>query len=120
MGSIAGLQRYPGVRNDNLLQYSHLENPMDRGVWQAIVHGVTVRHDLPTKQQQKALQCSTDISPMPLREVPSNFVQEGMTDTCPLDGGCWSQYPPESCDNKDDIYGGTSQGCNPASNSINL
>ena len=56
----------------------------------------------------------------PLQEVPSNSVQEGMTDTCPLDGGCWSQYPPESCDNKDDIYGGTSQGCDPASNSINL
>ena len=40
MGSIAGLQRYPGVGNDNLLQYSCLENSMDRGVWRAIVHGV--------------------------------------------------------------------------------
>ena len=40
MGSIAGLQRYPGVGNDNLLQYSCLQNSMDRGVWRAIVHGV--------------------------------------------------------------------------------
>ena len=37
----------------NPLQYSCLENPMDRGAWQARVHGVTeVKHDLATKQQQ--------------------------------------------------------------------
>ena len=36
--------------NGNPLQYSCLENPMDRGAWQAAVHGVTrVRHDLATK-----------------------------------------------------------------------
>ena len=36
--------------NDNPLQYSCLENPMDRGAWQATVHGVTrVGHDLATK-----------------------------------------------------------------------
>ena len=35
--------------NGNPLQYSCLENPMDRGSWQAMVHGVTrVRHDLVT------------------------------------------------------------------------
>ena len=40
-------------RNGNPLQYSCLENPMDRGAWQARVHGVTkVKHDLATKQQQ--------------------------------------------------------------------
>ena len=31
----------PGKGNGNLLQYSCLENFMDRGAWQAIVHGVT-------------------------------------------------------------------------------
>ena len=31
----------PGEGNDNPLQYSCLENPRDRGAWQAIVHGVT-------------------------------------------------------------------------------
>ena len=30
----------PGEGNDNPLQYSCLENPMDRGAWQATVHGV--------------------------------------------------------------------------------
>ena len=32
--------RSPGEGNGNPLQYSCLENPMDRGVWQATVHGV--------------------------------------------------------------------------------
>ena len=37
----------------NLLQYSCLENPMDRGAWWATVHGIArVRHDLVTEQQQ--------------------------------------------------------------------
>ena len=38
--------------NGNPLQYSCLENPMDRGAWRAIAHGVTrVGHDLATKPQ---------------------------------------------------------------------
>ena len=44
--------RSPGEGNGNPLQYSCLENPMDRGAWQATVHGVTrVRHNLAIKQQ---------------------------------------------------------------------
>ena len=39
--SIPGSGRPPGVGNGNPLQYSCLENPMDRGVWQATVHGIT-------------------------------------------------------------------------------
>ena len=39
-GSIPGLGRSPGEGNGNPLQYSCLENSMDRGVWQATVHGV--------------------------------------------------------------------------------
>ena len=38
-GLIPDSGRFPGVGNDNLLQYSGLENPMGRGAWQAIVHG---------------------------------------------------------------------------------
>ena len=50
---IPGWGRSPGEGNGNLLQYSCMENPMDRGAWQATVHGVArVRHDLATKQQQ--------------------------------------------------------------------
>ena len=40
-GSIPGSGRSPGVGNGNLLQYSCLENPMDRAAWQATVHRVT-------------------------------------------------------------------------------
>ena len=39
-GSIPGLGRSLGEGNGNLLQYYCLENPMDRGAWQATVHGV--------------------------------------------------------------------------------
>ena len=39
--SILGSGRSPGEGSDNPLQYSRLENPMDRGTWQATVHGVT-------------------------------------------------------------------------------
>ena len=39
-GLILELGRSPGEENDNLLQYSCLENPMDRGAWRATVHGV--------------------------------------------------------------------------------
>ena len=53
--SFPGSGRSPGEGNDNSLQYSCLENPMDRGAWQAIVHGVTrVRHDL-------AITTTTDV-----------------------------------------------------------
>ena len=41
VGSVSESGRSPGVGNSNLLQYSCLENSMDRGVWQATVHGVT-------------------------------------------------------------------------------
>ena len=40
MGLIHGLGRSPGEGNGNTLQYSCLENPMDRGDWQATVHRV--------------------------------------------------------------------------------
>ena len=38
---IPGLGRSPGGGNGNPLQYSCLGNPMDRGAWRAVVHGVT-------------------------------------------------------------------------------
>ena len=40
MSSIPGLQRSPGEGNGNPLQNCCLGNPIDRGTWQAIVHGV--------------------------------------------------------------------------------
>ena len=53
MGLIPGLGRALGGGNGNLLQYSCLGNPRDRGAWRATVHGVAeVSCDLATKQEQ--------------------------------------------------------------------
>ena len=41
MGSIPGSGRFHGEGNGNPLEYSCLGNSMDRGAWQATVHGVT-------------------------------------------------------------------------------
>ena len=41
LGSIPGMGRSPGGGHGNLLQYSFLENPMDRGAWWVTVHRVT-------------------------------------------------------------------------------
>ena len=41
LGLIPGSGRSPGEGNDNPLQCSCLESSMDRGIWRAIVHGVT-------------------------------------------------------------------------------
>ena len=41
MGSIPGSGRSPGGGHGNPLQYSCLENPMDRGAWWATIHKVT-------------------------------------------------------------------------------
>ena len=60
MGSIPGLGRSLGVENGNPLQYSCLENSMESGAWQAIIHGVaksriklSVHEVGPTKISQK-------------------------------------------------------------------
>ena len=50
LGSIPGSGRSPGEGNGNPLQYSCLENPMDRGALQATVHGIArIGHNLTTK-----------------------------------------------------------------------
>ena len=41
LGLILGLRRFSGEGNGNMLQYSCLGNSMDRGVWEATVHGVS-------------------------------------------------------------------------------
>ena len=41
----SGWGKSPGTGNGNPLQYSCQENPMDRGAWQAEVHGVTKESD---------------------------------------------------------------------------
>ena len=46
LGLIPGLGRSPGERNGNPLQYSCLENPMDRGAWRATIHRVAKSQDM--------------------------------------------------------------------------
>ena len=63
VGLIPGSESSPGGGNGNPLQYSCLENPMDRGAWWATVHGVAkrVRYDLGTKQLSIALEKELNI-----------------------------------------------------------
>ena len=68
LGSIPGSGRSPGEGNDNPLQYSCLENPMDRGAWWA----TRVRHDLATKP------------PPPLHVQVSTSVYTHITHTYPF------------------------------------
>ena len=56
---VPGSGRFPGKGNGGPLQYSCQENPMERGTWCAIVHGITKElHDSATKQQQAILSIS--------------------------------------------------------------
>ena len=54
LGSIPGLRRTPGEGNGYPLQYSCLENPMDREAWWAIVHGVT-KSQIQLSNQHKSI-----------------------------------------------------------------
>ena len=45
-GSVSGSERSLGEGNGNPLKYSCLRNAMDRGAWQATVHGVAKSHDM--------------------------------------------------------------------------
>ena len=48
-GSVPGLGRSPGGGHNNPLQYSFLENPMDRGAWRVRVHEVSKELDITSK-----------------------------------------------------------------------
>ena len=53
-GSVSDSGRFPGGRRGNPLQYSHLENPVDRGAWRAAVHRVTERWTRPKRLSLQA------------------------------------------------------------------
>ena len=65
-GSLSGSGRSPGGGHVNPLQYSCLENPMDKGAWQAIVHGVaksqTQLRQLSTVELYVSLLCIIQVS----------------------------------------------------------
>ena len=68
LGSIPGSGESPGEGNDNPLQYSCLENPMERGAWQAAVYGVakswTRLSDFTLSETSEYLGYSKVISPV--------------------------------------------------------
>ena len=54
LGSIPESERSPGEGNGHPLQHSSLENPMDRGGWQATVHGVaSVGRNFATRERER-------------------------------------------------------------------
>ena len=60
---IPGLGRSSGEGNGNPLQYSCLENPMDREAWHATVHVVArVGHDLATKERERIISDDEHLS----------------------------------------------------------
>ena len=71
VGSVAELGRSPREGNDNPLQYSCLEKPMDRGAWWATAHGVAKSwtqlkqlspHSQADKEKKKVLKITVCIS----------------------------------------------------------
>ena len=65
-----GLGRSPGEENGKPLQYSCLENPMDRGAWQATAHGgARVGHDLATKPPPSIISMIATVTTRDMCEV---------------------------------------------------
>ena len=57
LGSVPGLGRCPGGGNGNTFQYSHLEEPMNRGAWQAYSPWGQKESDMTEKQTLSILMC---------------------------------------------------------------
>ena len=83
MGSIPGSGRFPGGRYGKPLQYSCLENPMDRGAWRGVVHSIT-KNQTGLKQltvQTPALIYSTCL--VPIGSFAANRLPRGESATGP-------------------------------------
>ena len=73
LGSIPGLGRSPREGNGNPLQCYCPENPMDRGAWQATVHGVSrVGHDLVTEERETDIIFISKIGQCYMFQVKNN------------------------------------------------
>ena len=104
LGPIPGLGRSPGEGNSYPLQYSCLENSMDRAAWQATVHGATSSQTRPSKfhvslgfsgasnGKESACSmeklCSVPGSGRSLGEGNGNPLQYSCLEN-PMDGGAW-------------------------------
>ena len=89
MSSIPGSDRSPGEENGNPLHYSCLGKPVDRGAWQATVHGVTKEWDM-TERLNNSRMCDPDMlhsegpqlcDIIPIRAQPSSD-HEKLPDKC--------------------------------------
>ena len=67
VGSIPGSERFPRAGHGNPLQYSCLENPMDRGAWQVTVRGVTKSQ---TRLKDKAIYDFSIFKQKPVHKCP--------------------------------------------------
>ena len=70
-GLIPGLGWSPGVESGNLLQYSCLENSMDRGAWQATVHGAATSQTWLSIATQSTVFCYSSLRRLILGLLPS-------------------------------------------------
>ena len=69
-GWTPGLGRSPAEGNGNPLQYSCLENPMDRGAWWATVHGVTKCQDMTEQTCTLLLKVTSRYCPKKPSKIP--------------------------------------------------
>ena len=71
-----------GKGNGNPLQYSCLENSMDRGAWWATVHGVTVRHNQVTntyfRENRLTIIAISDIVKIPIKYAYTKVFQSSI------------------------------------------
>ena len=91
LGSIPGLGRSPGEGNGNPLQYSCLENPLDRGAWRATVQRVPKRHT--------HFHHSTELPSLVCRPDPITIKQTGTFPPCLISASSqhwvlWAQGHP--------------------------
>ena len=86
VGSVLGSGRTPGGGHGNPLQYSCLENPLDRGAWRAMVHGAArsrTRREAERRQGNGALTefVAQALNPAPIQPTPkrtqASWVSQG-------------------------------------------
>ena len=82
VGSIPGCRRSPGRGHGNPLQYFCLENPMDRGAWRAIVHGVAESDTWLSDFHFHFSRSGSPSSPLSIFSLPSTLAsQSGLKDS---------------------------------------